>query len=168
MKHLPDMFTEMLGTFNIMVVVAMTLLQVASHFEPSYKFKPWWMHQRRGEGVMWILNSSVNCIIYFYMSAVSISISHSTTNSTSCNWGLFVKRTPRILGTSPSTLPLYIPQPHVISFSCPPPLSMIHTQPPMIVFFLSPCKEWSITSLYQSNTFELPCIPASSNHIGWK
>jgi len=27
----------------------------------------------------------VNHIIYFYMSAVSVSISHSTTNSTSCN-----------------------------------------------------------------------------------
>jgi len=49
---LPDMFTVMLGTFDIMMVVAVTLLQVTSHFEPSYKFKPWCMCQRRGEGVM--------------------------------------------------------------------------------------------------------------------
>jgi len=116
---LPDTFTEMLGAFDIMVVVAVTLLQVASHFEPLYKFKPWCMCQRMEEGVTWILNSSVNCIIYFYISAVSVSISHSITNSTSHNQGLFVKRTPKILGISPSTVPLYIPQPlcHLVSLS---------------------------------------------------
>jgi len=116
---LSNIFTMMLNIFDIMVVVVVTLLQVTSHFEPSYKFKPWCMRQRRGEGVMWILNSSVNHIIYFYMSVFSISISYSMTNSTSCNQGLFFKRTPKILRTSPSAVPLYIPQPpcHLISLS---------------------------------------------------
>ena len=51
-----------------------------------------WLSGREWERVE---RGRVNCIIYFYMSAVSVAISHSTTNSTSCNRGLFVKRTPR-------------------------------------------------------------------------
>jgi len=41
-----------------------------------------WLSGREWERVE---RGRVNRIIYFYMSAVSVSISHSTTNSTSCN-----------------------------------------------------------------------------------
>ena len=46
--------------------------------------------------------------------------------------------------------------------------SMIHTWSLMIIFFLSPCKESSVAYLYQFNEFNSPCIPASSNYIGWR
>ena len=104
-----------------------------------------WLSGRERERVE---RGRVNRIIYFYISAVSVLYHIPRQIPLPVTEGYSSKGLQDSENLTFHCTSEYTPAPHVILFLCPPPLSTIRTRSPMIVFFLSPCKESLVASRY--------------------